>query len=959
MPTNPVNPLQDFIPADVLRVQVDTSELPNQFLNPIGEYGIWGWSTENISNTALGWNAIDSRVTNYYSHTSTTFTLLVNSGGIPAWMVAGSTVYLEGGHPEIADRYYTVNSVTGMAAGAFRFEVNAPAGANMSLVDPNWPTEVYDFINTTSDVPSYLKFSASYFETLVSQPAYMVTKLMPIQAGQWAGASLNTLSITANHTLRFSFEWRDEDGVLLSTSTTTGALSGTGAHYLDPRQAPANTAFMRFKVQMYNGTGTTNPAAGARLWFSETVVTKAATSAALQTTRTNLITNPSFEVNTAGWSNEYLAGPGPAPTRVASGGVQGSAYVHVDHLGEYGLYNTGMANLTVGETYTLSFWAKSPDSVSIVPWKGTTPFYGASSALTTTWKRYSWTFTAVDTGVAIHDTSPSGSVNADVHVDGVLLEKTDILKPYLDGSLTDTATKNYSWTGTAHASTSTLVEPTYTYTDPELNFSDVLGRSSGLSINREELDVGTLTVSAKDSSLDPSKAELIRPGRKIRAQVLTGGSWETLYLGSISNAKVNYDLLDKDPNRRSIVEITATNGVQTLANSRQPDGVAILDDLGPALYAVNLPALVNGLIATPEYASANPITYTNESASTLDVVAIARDSESGYAWVTRDNILTAWSADQIPTTVAQTFGEADYNTDFNVDYDTETCINSVTVKALRITGSGDTQETEEWTFGPYRDTNSISEWGTYSAEFTVSVPIGAVLSASYFQPFANAILAANATPRLRVNSLTFPVKDEATLARTLIDLYDLVEITNAEAAITAEQMRVTGISHTITPDRWLVTLSFAHEGSVATPQLTPPLASTMTTDLDQPASGSLTDHGFTMSSGWSLGTNYAVKVGHVVHIYFNVTRTGATLTAGATGNLGNVTVATFGDDLDPILPAVLGGGLTGGIGGLVVGDNGAGAGTVVLAYLAPNVDWPSGESRSFGGVYIAKTYGWN
>lgn len=833
MPTNPVNIHQDFIPADVLRVQVDTSELPNQFLNPIGEYGVWGWDTAGISNTALQWNSIDSRDTTYLSHTSTTFTLRTLNP-IPTWLTAGSTVYLDGGHPLIADRYYTVNSTSDFAGGR-DFTVTAPAGTNMSLIDPNWPTKVYDFINTTSDVSAYLKFNSSFFETTVSQAAYMRTKLMPIQAGHWAGATLNTLSITASHTLRFFFEWLDQDGVLLSTSTSSGALSGEGPHYLDARQAPANTAYMRFKVQMYNGTGTTNPAAGARVWFSETVVTKASTSAALQTTRTNLITNPSFETNSTGWT----AGANGTLTRQTSGGIQGTACMRLtsNASGVSSPVQGPTIAVTAGKTYTLSgyLWkSENPPSDVTTPsidvWWNTGVYGGARLSLIGlsigAWHRQSVTFT-VPAGVTslnlrtrFADVSPGGYMQWD----GLLLEQTDVLKPYLDGSLTDTATKNYSWTGTAHASTSTLVEPTYAYTSPELSFSDVLGRAHTLTINREELDVGTLTISAKDSSLDPSKADLIRPGRKVRAQVLTGGSWETLYLGTISNAKVSYDLLNPDETKRPNVEITAANGVQVLANSRQPNGVAILDDLGPALYAVNLPALINGLIATPEYASANPVTYTNESASTLDVVAIARDSESGYAWVTRDNILTAWSPDQIPTTVAQTFDEDDYNPDFNVDYDTETCINSVTIKALRITGSGETQETEEWTFGPYRDIESVSEWGAYSAEFTVSVPVGAVLNDAYFQPFADAVLAANATPRLRVNSLTFLVKDEATLARSVVDLYDLVEITNTEAGITAEQMRVTGINHSITPFGWLVTLSFAHEGSVAAPQITPPLA---------------------------------------------------------------------------------------------------------------------------------------
>ncbi|KAA1424308.1 phage tail protein [Nocardioides antri] len=172
-------------------------------------------------------------------------------------------------------------------------------------------------------------------------------------------------------------------------------------------------------------------------------------------------------------------------------------------------------------------------------------------------------------------------------------------------------------------------------------------------------------------------------------------------------------------------------------------------------------------------------------------------------------------------TVTMTGGPVDFLADANysdldMDFDLERCINTVKPKLVRINAA--TGETEEVSFGPYVAPESVRQWGQRLAEPTVHG-----LADTAVPGYAAAILAANATPRRRVNSAVLPLRTTAEMERwSLTDLYDLLGVTNSRAAYAAAE-RVTGIKHEITPDKWTLTLDFAGEGTVAPPIVTPPL----------------------------------------------------------------------------------------------------------------------------------------
>ncbi len=533
-----------------------------------------------------------------------------------------------------------------------------------------------------------------------------------------------------------------------------------------------------------------------------------------------------------------------------------------------------------------------------------------------------------------------------------------------------------------------------TFIEP-VPYVDILGPSLAIDIEREELNVGTVTAVVRDATLDPAQHSLIRPGKRVQLSVLTGGVWEPIFTAEASTAKVTYDLLHPDEDKRPRITVVATDDITKLAQAKRPDGVADGDYLPWVLEGAGVPWNVNGDGA--QVGSAPDVASTNENATAIDQVAITRDTELGHAWLSRKGVLTYASPDQVVAVppakgknliyggsfeqVANSLGvytsggqvnapgdaavgdwyltgdssgniyldatgggaipvspgldytiswyarqdvgassgyfdlavydadgvelgivgtnehgipftsfgpggaggpdiwpmtgmdlsawerigisftapanaayvdfygdfygdpgapyqldawqfeqsatatayedfvvddllnESVYNTDLDIDYDTERTINSVTIKLLRFNDG----QTEEVVFGPYEDAASVAEWGRRAKEFTVHG-----IAETDLEAYAAAILIANATPRVRINSVVVPIDEASKLSLATLDLGDLIGVSNTEAGIN-DAMRVSGVEHSIRPDKWLMKVFFQHDGGVASPQLTPPV----------------------------------------------------------------------------------------------------------------------------------------
>ncbi|MCA1984789.1 hypothetical protein [Nocardioides nematodiphilus] len=342
-------------------------------------------------------------------------------------------------------------------------------------------------------------------------------------------------------------------------------------------------------------------------------------------------------------------------------------------------------------------------------------------------------------------------------------------------------------------------------------WSNIMDYLREISFSRDELDVGTLSATVISASYDPAKSSVLRPGRGLKLSALVNGTWSPIFTGLVSQATVAYDPARLDPEQRAVITLTGVDKTAILAKAGTTTGVGSLHDLAYVLNNMvgnKLTWNINGSSAT----ISTPVTIPVDT-SVLDQVAIARDSELGYAWVDRSGVLQAWSNNQISTTNKGVLDENVYNTALSIDYDTNRCINSVLVDYVHEDPDNPGSTITE-NFGPYVNQSSIDQWGTYSASFTVQG--SAAPSASAVDTYAQSILAANAIPSVRVNSVVIPIISQASVSRALLDLYDLVTVKNTNAGINAP-MRITGVSHSITPDKWLMQVDFSTDGTFSAP----------------------------------------------------------------------------------------------------------------------------------------------
>lgn len=187
-----------------------------------------------------------------------------------------------------------------------------------------------------------------------------------------------------------------------------------------------------------------------------------------QSTRTNLITNPSFETNTTGWSPWSCT-----ISRITSDFKFGNSSLQVNHNSTTnggGPFLNPNIPVTVGNIYTASVYVKDVSTLKQhrvgIEWYNdagsvVSVTYGSLTTVSTSsWTRLYATGTAPVGAIFARPTvyvssASNGLVNL---VDGFMFEEASIVNPYFDGSYADPAAKaiSTSWSSTPNASTSTM-----------------------------------------------------------------------------------------------------------------------------------------------------------------------------------------------------------------------------------------------------------------------------------------------------------------------------------------------------------------------------------------------------------------------------------------------------------------------------------------------------------------------
>lgn len=360
------------------------------------------------------------------------------------------------------------------------------------------------------------------------------------------------------------------------------------------------------------------------------------------------------------------------------------------------------------------------------------------------------------------------------------------------------------------------------------DWQDLLAPTANINVSRAALDVGTLSATILDSTFDPATNGTIRPGQAVRLRAKTQDAagnvrWTSIFTGTVNEADVEYVAVKGgEPGPKATkIKLSASDAVTALTRVGEPRGVAKIAELPEILEGAGVPFEING--SSAQVPTAQIVSF-NTNASALDQIAITRDTDAGYAFVDRDNVLQAREPAYMPTVAVGVIDERAFS-EVAASFNTGECINSVTIKWLRYTPASGEEEAkvEEITYGPFEDLESIAEWGLRPATFTMQ----GVENPTAIAAKGAAILVTNAAPARMITAVTLPIRyqEDLTPGKALLDLYDLVRL-GYERTGTDELARVTSIEHRISPSSWRAKLGFSPNGTVAPPQTvaSPPAA---------------------------------------------------------------------------------------------------------------------------------------
>jgi hypothetical protein len=176
---------------------------------------------------------------------------------------------------------------------------------------------------------------------------------------------------------------------------------------------------------------------------------------------TNLITNPSLETNTTGWTLAGSASIARSTTQQRRGAYS-LAITMTAATGDGAYYGT--VSLTSGTTYTYSIDVYAPAGMPLKAYFATTGGVQVGGVRsfkgTGRWQRVSITYTETSTTTRrLYLTKDASTKTGTVYLDGAQLEAKAYPTTYIDGDQRGLVPNQfpiaYTWTGTAHASTST------------------------------------------------------------------------------------------------------------------------------------------------------------------------------------------------------------------------------------------------------------------------------------------------------------------------------------------------------------------------------------------------------------------------------------------------------------------------------------------------------------------------
>lgn len=184
--------------------------------------------------------------------------------------------------------------------------------------------------------------------------------------------------------------------------------------------------------------------------------------------RTNLFTNPSFEAPSVGW---LPSASGMTNVRSTTEAYLGGASMECVSTATGSYVESPAVSTSFGASYTASGWIRGTSgklvSIALLEYNVSDTLLNTSESanitLTGSWQRISVTRNLGNTAsyvkVRVIDKT-AGNAGSVFYLDATLLEKTAFLEDYFDGETPDADGRQYSWTGAANGSTSTITSST-------------------------------------------------------------------------------------------------------------------------------------------------------------------------------------------------------------------------------------------------------------------------------------------------------------------------------------------------------------------------------------------------------------------------------------------------------------------------------------------------------------------
>jgi hypothetical protein len=227
-----------------------------------------------------------------------------------------------------------------------------------------------------------------------------------------------------------------------------------------------NLSFNDYKKSFYTTqTGLANLEDAEYAYFKNAV-------SSTTTVRTNLVTNPSFEINTAGWSDSTLNGTfarvGSPTARSGSYSLRVGNYNDYDPDGSWSeTYFPRTNAIVIGNTYKAAIYVRvdsgtGPYALQLSSFTPTTTIVTQTFTATTSWQLVETpTLTATGTNFGLRIYTPTiAPMFQTLYIDSAIVELSSTYTGYFDGNTTAAGGVTYAWTGTANSSTSTATSTT-------------------------------------------------------------------------------------------------------------------------------------------------------------------------------------------------------------------------------------------------------------------------------------------------------------------------------------------------------------------------------------------------------------------------------------------------------------------------------------------------------------------